>query len=239
MREINSIKNRYFSFEILHIWWVYKNMKSIKDMNRVAVFICGFVVGLISGILFLTKYKESDCVVSVEAGDVQGTQEIWVDVQGAVNKPGVYKLSQTFRVGEALDLAEGVSLSASPEWFSKNINLSRKLADGDKLYIPFEWEVYKSEEGYLLPLFFEKAETSEAVESQPIENSEASSQQSVSGLINVNSAAVEDLDTLPGIGPAYAQKIEDNRPYADLSELIEKSGVPESTLNKIQDQISY
>ena len=49
----------------------------------------------------------------------------------------------------------------------------------------------------------------------------------------------EELDTLPGIGPAYADKIIQSRPYQSYNELKEKSGVAVATIEKIKDLISF
>lgn len=57
--------------------------------------------------------------------------------------------------------------------------------------------------------------------------------------VNVNTATKDQLDTLPGIGPSYAQKIIDNRPYTTLTDLTNKSGIPKGTLDKISSEISF
>jgi competence protein ComEA len=55
--------------------------------------------------------------------------------------------------------------------------------------------------------------------------------------IDINSAGKEQLDALPGIGEAYAQKIIDNRPYHTKRDLVSKKIIPQSTYDKIKDQI--
>lgn len=138
--------------------------------------------------------------------------EIVVEISGAVEKPGVYKLPVDTRVEDLLIAGKGLSSVADRVWVEKNINRAAKLSDGQKVYIP------------------EKGTTKTVAEN--------SGGVVWGDRVNVNTADAKTLDSLPGIGPVYAQNIIEHRPYSTLPELVSKGAIPQSTLEKIKDKIS-
>lgn len=135
---------------------------------------------------------------------------IRVEVAGAVVRPGVYELANNSRVDEALIEAGGTTGEADAEWVEKNVNRAAKLVDGQKIYIP--------------------------------RRNEANVQVSGGGLqnfrININSASITELDTLPGIGPATANKMVGGRPYSRIEELVERKMVSQKVFEAISDKIA-
>lgn len=169
---------------------------------------------------------------------------IAVDVQGAVNIPGVYTLSMPARISDALTKAGDIHSSADTLWIAKNINRAQKLKDGDKLYIPKKGEVKSAYTIYLMPtpdntsikneqqFGFHPQSTTQAVsQTQPQDNS------SIGQKISINKASISELDSLDGIGEVRAKQIIEGRPYKELDELVQKKIIYKSTYEKIKDDI--
>jgi len=192
------------------------------------------------GVDFTDGSQESSSSFSSEMG---GTPEILVDVGGSVNKPGIYKLPPVARVGDAVLAAGGVRGDASIKYVARNLNLAQRLEDSQKIYIPFEWEVSVSESIEILPLVFSQPTTSTFAQagSPGVSSGSASTADNTNGasLINLNKASSTELDKLPGIGPAHAQRIITNRPYKDFMEFSSKSTVPKSTCDSMKNLVSF
>jgi competence protein ComEA len=178
-----------------------------------------FTYGLI-GLLGTGKSASNEVVFesnsSVAANQTpSGTKTILVDVEGAVVRPGVYKIPLESRIRDGLIVAGGLSAQADREYIAKNLNLATKLSDGAKVYFPV---IGEAAGGAALP--------------------NSSSTVASDALISVNTASVSDLDSLPGIGPVTAQKIIAGRPYGVVSELVDRKIVGAKVFDQIKDKIS-
>lgn len=65
----------------------------------------------------------------------------------------------------------------------------------------------------------------------------ASSSKADGQIVDLNSATKAQLISLPGIGEAYAQRIIDNRPYREKTDLVRRNIIPEATYREIQDRV--
>lgn len=147
--------------------------------------------------------------------------EAYVDVDGAVVRPGVYRLKDGARVSQAIDAAGGLTVEADVT----GLNRASKITDGQKIYVPTVGEQQAA------------AAVGGAESSAATTPGAASS----SGLVNINTASAAELQTLSGIGPSMAQSIIDDRskngPFASVDDLMRVSGIGEKKLAKIKDCI--
>jgi competence protein ComEA len=65
----------------------------------------------------------------------------------------------------------------------------------------------------------------------------SSTSAAASKLVDINSATIDQLKALPGIGDAYSKKIVDNRPYANKTQLLSKKVLPQATYDKVKDLV--
>lgn len=142
-----------------------------------------------------------------------------VDVRGAVAKPGVYTLPAGSRVQDVLAQAGGALSNAE----TRPLNLARRLNDGEQLYVP---------------TIGEATPTPAAVPAK----SGASSAKTPTGKININTASVDELDVLPGIGPALGQRIIDyrkqNGAFGTIEDLKKVRGIGDKSFEEIKDLIT-
>jgi competence protein ComEA len=188
-----------------------------------------------------TVYEAEQSTMSVAQTPDKPAGSVVVDLSGAIEKPGIYTLSADARIGDLIRLGGGIRDDASLLWVSKNLNLSQKLSDSQKIYVPFEWETYTPEENDILALKEEKSKTG-STNNNNNQNDDSQTDDDNSTNIdktNVNNASLTDLDALTGIGPVYAQRIIDKRPYDDFADFKARCGIPASTVDKIKDSLSF
>ncbi len=170
------------------------------------------------------QYKLTDnqpLLVQSEDDEQAASAEQVVHVIGAVEKPGVYRMKAGARVIDAVEQAV-----PKPEADLSRINLAAPLEDGKQIVVP---EAIPQE---MLPeLGIGQLST------RPLQPFGASN-----GKVNINTAGADQLDTLPGIGPALAERIiqyrEANGGFKSLEELKEVPGIGDKKFADVEDLIT-
>ncbi|MDI3480459.1 MAG: competence protein ComEA [Tepidanaerobacteraceae bacterium] len=207
-------------------------MLNLSNREKILLGLLLATVIICSGLVYYAFYERNDDVAFKLQEDpaipvaVPVTQEpakkVVVYVTGAVKNPGVYTLDDGMRVKDAIDLAGG----ALPEADLLCLNLAQKLHDEDKLYVPKIGETISESEG-------KQSATGISTKVGVASLSD--------GKININTAGITELDTLPGIGPTTAQKIIDyrtqNGPFESIDEIKNVSGIGEKKFDQIKDKI--
>ncbi|MET3574709.1 helix-hairpin-helix domain-containing protein [Bhargavaea ullalensis] len=145
---------------------------------------------------------------------------IFVDVKGAVAKPGVYSAEEGDRVIDAVGRAGGFLPDAVPD----AVNHAERLRDEMVIYVPFLLQEGGEEE----------TAGASAAPGPPVWGGD-------DGRVNLNTADAAELMTLPGIGPAKAEAIiahrEQNGPFGSPEDLMQISGIGEKTFARLEELI--
>jgi competence protein ComEA len=144
-----------------------------------------------------------------------------VDVAGAVARSGVYELAPSARVIDAVTAAGGPVADADLD----ALNLAAPLLDGQRVYVPHAGEVDPAD-----------------VPSGPPAVAGDSGPAAPRGPVDLNTATAADLETLPGVGPATAAAIVDDRmrngPFASVDDLERVPGIGPAKLAALRDQVT-
>lgn len=188
-----------------------------------------------TNVVFNTKDKELENTSKPVASDaMQATSEPvttpteqpskkagFVYLCGAVVKPEVYEFTPGERVVDVVKAAGGFTKDAAKDM----VNLARELVDGEQIYIP----------------------TMEEVKSENVTNKDVTTGNTLdssvdTGKINLNTATVEELNTLPGIGEAKAKNIvkyrEANGAFSSIEDIMKIEGIKAGVFDKIQEYIT-
>jgi competence protein ComEA len=202
----------------------------VRDKPWLIVFAITFLIFLVVGLGNTKSLSASSAVTAAAAEASEGPvaapsemaapQQIFIQVAGAVVKPGVYVLPVRARVYEAIALAGGFTKSAD----QASVNLVRELVDGEQILV---LELY--------------ADPSSATGIGGIVMPNARSNPPAQPRINLNRAGLAELDTLPGVGPALAQRIVDwrtaNGPFKKIADLTKVSGIGEKLIANLKSLV--
>jgi competence protein ComEA len=168
-----------------------------------------------------------DGEASVQAGSSGDSTAIAgvlvVEIVGAVDRPGVYRLPPGSRVGDLVTAAGGYGPRVDTTRAAQALNLAAQLEDGQQIRVPSRDD---------------PAGATGAVSGGGASGGGASGGGASGGLVNLNSASQSELEALPGIGPVTASKIMSGRPFASVDDLKTRKVVGEATFNKIRELVT-
>lgn len=198
-----------------------KQIRTFYALYRIHI-MCGAasVVLIVSAYLLLTqqpgKVADSTTPIALPVTEsstdkVVSPTQVFVDIKGAVKEPNVYEMATDARVKDVIKRAGGLLPNAD----ERQINLAQKVTDQMVIYVAVE------------------GEQTTAVTAQGDKDTPAK--------VNINQAKVEQLITVPGIGPAKAAIIisyrEENGLFGRLEDLLEVSGIGEKTLERLSQYL--
>ena len=189
-------------------------------MKTILYIFLGILLGLLlaGGIWLTARPPQGE---SVELRPAPTPKPVRVHIAGAVVRPGVYELPEDSRVLDAVEAAGGFVAEAD----KSALNLAAIVEDAARLDIPYV-AGYEPEESSGFVVVTEGTPS-------PLAGEE---------LVNINTASLEELDGLPGIGPTTAQKIIDyrneNGPFTRIEDIVNVSGIGPATYEELKDLIT-
>lgn len=198
-----------------------ENMKNRNAIKVLLVVLCLVAAGIVFSCMTKTQKTNSSVAQAASQAETETQTEetepetvpkVCVHVCGSVAIPGVYYLDEGSRIHEAVALAGGFTEDAAGD----AINLAEAVSDGEQIYIPSKKDV---ENGY---------STEELTKIGD-------------GLVNINTASLEELKTLPGIGDMKAEAIiayrEECGNFTSVEDIMNVSGIKDSSYERIKDYI--
>lgn len=239
---------------------ILQKIKKLNNKQKILVIIVGFIIILLA---FVALYKffyiddselliENDVEeniikendnneikeeeqISSKIGIQNNKKTVTVHVVGEVNSPGVVTLDEGSRIIDAINAAGGKTEDAD----LSRINLAYVIEDGVQIYIPSITEVSKESKTNENQIQYITDGPGEGIilvsEAQDVGDEKIVK-------VNINTANVEKLQTLPGIGESTAKKIieyrDKNGKFKNIEELKNVSGIGESKFNSLKDKIT-
>lgn len=207
-----------------------------------------FIAVLITGCIITSLISTDDKAKALPGGSsllqsAQGTvtskaaqtKTVRVQVSGAVLEPGIYDLPANCRVEEAIAAAGGMTENAD----SERVNLVRKVRDGMQIRVPVQKAARTSRTqrknaqataGYGASTTKKSSSTRAGTEKN----------NSAVQIVRINSASVSELQQLPGIGPALAQRIVETRKggrFTSAEDLLRVPGIGKAKLAKLRNYV--
>lgn len=203
------------------------------------------IISLLFSFVYTYFYKCEECdvcdlnvsnVIQNDSEDEKGTY-VLVDVKGAVKKAGVYSLLDGSTVNDAIKVAGGLTSNG----VTSNINLSKKVKDEMVIYV-FSKSELKEKVSSNAVCEVPKCECETVVVDREICTSDNQINGSSGSLISINTASLEELMSLDGIGESKAKAIIEyrnaNGNFSKIEDIMNVSGIGEKAFEAIKNKIT-
>ncbi|WP_440441900.1 helix-hairpin-helix domain-containing protein [Phascolarctobacterium succinatutens] len=212
----------------------------MQAKSKKLIFIAVLLAGCIITSLISTNDKAkalpggSSLLQSAQSAVTSKTAQVKtvrVQVSGAVLEPGIYDVPASCRVEEAIAAAGGLSENAD----SERVNLVRKVRDGMQIRVPVQKAARTSRTQR------KSAQAKSGLgESASKKYGSAKAGSGMMQSVRINSASARELQQLPGIGPALAQRIVETRNsgrFTSADDLLRVPGIGKAKLAKLRDYV--
>ncbi len=205
----------------------------------------------------ITNYENA---LNESSNQIEATENhsIICDISGAVVNPGVYELTYGQRLNDLIELAGGLSDDADVN----RINRARIVSDSEKVYIPsidedniiaYSNSIESNDSGLMNSgnTYYSNGYLDSSINNNNINNNNINNNSGMNGtsgsgfkngLVDINHATSEELQSIKGIGPSTAEKIiayrEENGGFDRIEELMNVSGIGEKTFKKMKDFVT-
>lgn len=223
-----------------------------KYWKYIFIFVCVTIVFVGTYVYYennsVSTSSAKKLTVTKNKDDENTSKTVFVDIKGAVNAPGVYELEEGKRIIDVINLAGGLSDNAN----TINLNLSKKLTDEMYVVVYTKNEIaeYKKNNGNTNEIICASNEcvcpdtNNDACISQGGSKNSTSNNASdgIDGKVSINTAGLDELMKLSGIGESKANAIisyrQENGSFKTIEEIKNVSGIGDAVFEKIKDDIT-
>ena len=216
----------YFFMQVRRLLMEYKKILSI-----IGGVLAVIVIILVGRGMMASPTKEKVMVTNavnttrVEETTTMMPQNCYVDIKGEVLHPGVYEFSCESRIQEVIKKAGGFTEEAD----ETKINLAQKITDQMQIIVP---NLHSKQEGGVTEGNSEKGNMSNTTPSN-----------SKQGTVNINTATLEELQTIKGIGKKKAEAIlqyrKEHGAFRTKEDLLQVKGIGKKALEAIESQVTF
>lgn len=200
--------------------------------GRWAWFGAGFALAT-SGFVVYQLFLAPQTAVRVTTPPRPVPSPVVAQVAGAVRQPGLYTLPASGRIEDAIQAAGGPADDANLD----AVNLAARVSDGQRVVVPRRAQAGSAPAAGAAPLPGPDAAPAADVGPAPATAEPPLAERRV----NLNTATLAELDSLPGVGPATVQKIVDQRqkaPFTSIEQLLELKIVNSATMARLRDLVT-